>query len=179
MWVSRRLKSSVPARARCELPLGPLTRTIAATPQVVFDVIAEPYLGRTPRAMASKMRVIDRGSDLVVADHFTPILNRRLCVTTRETVAFAAPSRVSFKLLSGPVALVEEEYRLDPADDDGTHFTYVGRLGSNLPLFAKWWAGKSAHAWTQVVDRSVADIAAEAERRAAVNQSPEARRPGA
>jgi hypothetical protein len=168
MWLSRPLVGSTPVVARCELPLGPVTRTIKARPTVVFDVIAAPYLHRTPRAMAPKLRVVDRGSDLVVADHFTPILGGRLCATTRETVAFAAPSRVSFRLLSGPVALVEEEYRLDPEGEDGTLFTYVGRLGSNLPLGAKWWASKNAEAWTKVVERSIAEIAAEAERRAAL-----------
>ncbi len=37
-------------------PLGPIMRTIAAPPEVVFDVIAGPYLGRTPRAMHDKRR---------------------------------------------------------------------------------------------------------------------------
>ena len=38
-------------------PLGPITRTIAAPPETVFDVIAAPYLGRTPRALAGKLEV--------------------------------------------------------------------------------------------------------------------------
>jgi hypothetical protein len=36
-------------------PLGPIARDIAAPPEVVFDVIAAPYLGRTPRAMRDKL----------------------------------------------------------------------------------------------------------------------------
>jgi hypothetical protein len=37
-------------------PLVPLVRTIAASPDVVFDVIAGPYLGRTP-ARSPKLQV--------------------------------------------------------------------------------------------------------------------------
>ena len=48
-------------------PLGPITRTIAAPPETVFDVIAGPYLGRTPHAMADRLRVWERGSDMVLA----------------------------------------------------------------------------------------------------------------
>src|SRR5258708_24923592 len=57
-------------------PLGPLTVEIAAPPPVVFDVIAAPYLGRTPRAMAAKLRVVDRGGDMVLAEHYTPVHRR-------------------------------------------------------------------------------------------------------
>jgi hypothetical protein len=37
-------------------PLGPLALTIRVPPEVVFDVIASPYLGRTARALAEKLR---------------------------------------------------------------------------------------------------------------------------
>ena len=50
-------------------PLGPITRSIAAPPDVVFDVIAAPYLGRTPRAMQDKLRVLERSTDMVLAAH--------------------------------------------------------------------------------------------------------------
>ena len=36
-------------------PLGPITRMIAAPREIVFDVIAGPYLGQTPRAMADSL----------------------------------------------------------------------------------------------------------------------------
>jgi hypothetical protein len=41
-------------------PLGRLSQTIAAPPEVVFEVIAAPYLGRTPRALADKLQVWER-----------------------------------------------------------------------------------------------------------------------
>jgi hypothetical protein len=39
-------------------PLGPLTMVIAADPETVFDVIAAPYLGRTPRALRGEIEVL-------------------------------------------------------------------------------------------------------------------------
>jgi hypothetical protein len=40
-------------------PLGPLVVDIAAARELVFDIIAQPYLGRTTHAMAEKVRVLD------------------------------------------------------------------------------------------------------------------------
>jgi hypothetical protein len=53
-------------------PLGPFGVQIAAPAETVFDVIAGPYLGRTPRAMSGKLRVLERGTDMVLAEHYTP-----------------------------------------------------------------------------------------------------------
>src|SRR6516164_5763768 len=53
--------------------LGPTVTVMRAAPEVVFEVIAAPYLGRTPRAMADSLRVLERGTDMVVAAHYTPI----------------------------------------------------------------------------------------------------------
>src|SRR5919108_6579076 len=78
-------------------PLGPIERTIAAPPETVFDVIAGPYLGRTPRAMADKLQVWERGSDMVLAAHYT----RVKCGTTStlETVRFERGERIDFRLV--------------------------------------------------------------------------------
>jgi hypothetical protein len=53
-------------------PLGPQVVEMTAPREVVFDVIAEPYLGRAPKALADKLRVLERGGDMVLAAHFTP-----------------------------------------------------------------------------------------------------------
>src|SRR5918995_4062183 len=57
-------------------PLGPQLVEMAAPREVVFDVIAEPYQGRAPRALADKLRVLERGNDMVLAAHFTPLGGR-------------------------------------------------------------------------------------------------------
>src|SRR5918998_4512768 len=88
-------------------PLGPIALYIAAPPEMVFDVIAAPYLGRTPRAMRGKLDVIERGTDLVLAAHHTELAHG-LTVTTVETVHFERPHRISFRLVKGPVPHVLE-----------------------------------------------------------------------
>src|SRR5258708_30550753 len=50
-------------------PLGPFGVDVAAPADTVFDVIAAPYLRRTPRTMARKPPVLDRGTDIVLAEH--------------------------------------------------------------------------------------------------------------
>jgi hypothetical protein len=54
------LTLGVGRRVRAFRPLGV---AIAAPRETVFDVIAAPYLAKTPRAMRSKLRVLERGSD--------------------------------------------------------------------------------------------------------------------
>jgi hypothetical protein len=46
---------------------GPTCWTVAADRETVFDTIAGPYLGRTPQALADKLHVWERGSDMVLA----------------------------------------------------------------------------------------------------------------
>ena len=83
-------------------PLGPFTIEVAAPPPVVFDVIAAPYLGRTPRAMAGKLRVVERRGDMVLAEHYTPVHGGRLTAATLETVTFDRPHRIGFRLSATP-----------------------------------------------------------------------------
>jgi hypothetical protein len=85
-------------------PLDPLSVAIAAPRETVFDVIAAPYLGRTPRALSTEIEVLERGSDMVVAAHRTPV-GRGTVTTTAESVRFARPDTVSFRLLRGSVVV--------------------------------------------------------------------------
>ena len=95
------LDLGVGRRAR---PLGPQHLEVAAPREVVFDLIAEPYLGRASRALADKVRVLERGSDMVLTAHFTPLGGRLgLVAQTVETVRFTRPERVEFRLVRGPV----------------------------------------------------------------------------
>src|ERR687896_453715 len=145
-------------------PLGPIALDIAAPPEVVFDVIAAPYLGRTPRALRHKLEVIERGADLVLAAHHTPVAPR-LTVTTVETVRFERPHRISFRLVKGPVPHVLERYELRRSDS-GTAFEYRGELGTDLWALGAIWGNVIAPSWEQTVERSLETIRSEAERRA-------------
>jgi hypothetical protein len=145
-------------------PLGPIALDIAAPPEVVFDVIAAPYLGRTPRALRGRLEVLERGADLVLAAHFTPVAPG-LTVTTVETVRFERPHRVAFRLIKGPVPHVLERYELRPSES-GTAFEYRGELGTDLWALGAVWAGVVAPSWERTVASSLENVRVEAERRA-------------
>jgi hypothetical protein len=143
--------------------LGPLHVSIEAPPDVVFDVIAGPYLGRTPKAMESKLRVLERGADLVLAAHYTP-LPAGLVATTVETVRFERPHRIDFRLVRGPVPHVVETFELRP-DGNGTEFVYSGELGTDLWGAGSWWGDRVAARWERAVGQSIASVKTESERR--------------
>ncbi len=148
-------------------PLGPLRETIRAPQEVVFDVIAGPYLGKTPRALAEKVRVWERGSDMVLAAHFTPV--KCGITTTLESVRFQRPDRIDFRLVRGPVPHLVESFLLTPSDG-GTELRWQGELGTDLWAIGEWWGGRVARTWTHVVRTSLHELAAEAERRAHVGR---------
>lgn len=149
--------------------LGPIERSIAAPPETVFDVIATPYLRRTPRAMHHKLRVWERGSDMVLAAHMTT--TGRLTTTTVETVRFERPHRISFRLVRGPVPHVIETYELTETAD-GTLFVYSGELGTDGWGVGQWWGNRVAAPWERAVATSLQSIQAEAERRDATRRGP-------
>jgi len=143
-------------------PLGPLRLDIAASPETVFDVVAEPYLHRTPRAMADKLEVFERGTDMVLAAHHTR--TRRFTTTTLETVRFERPTLVSFRLVRGPVPHVIETFRLEPTPE-GTHFEYRGELGTDFWTLGRAWGNLVADKWEATVRESLESIRSESERR--------------
>jgi len=145
-------------------PLGPIAVEIAALPPVVFDVIAAPYLGKTPRALASKLRVVERASDMALAEHYTPVLGGRLTTATLETVTFDRPHRIGFRLVRGPVPHVLEEFKLT-AHDKATVLEYSGELGTDLGPAGRWWGDRVAASWEGAVRGSLTSIKEEAERR--------------
>jgi Polyketide cyclase / dehydrase and lipid transport len=145
------------------LPLGPIALRIAAPPETVFDVIAAPYLGRTPRAMQDKLRVLERGTDMVLAAHYTKA--GAFTTVTVETVRFERPDRVSFRLVRGPVPHVIESYELT-ADANATEFTYSGEIGADLWALGAWWAARVKGPWERTVAHALEAVKAEAERRA-------------
>lgn len=145
-------------------PLGPFGVEIAAPAATVFDVIAAPYLGRTPRAMSGELRVLRRGTDMVLAEHYTPVHKGRLTAATLETVTFDRPHRIEFLLVRGPVPYVAEEFAF--TEHEGmTRLDYSGELGTDFAIAGQWWGGRVAAAWEAAVRSSFAGIRAEAERR--------------
>ncbi|MFE0704175.1 hypothetical protein [Streptomyces sp. NPDC058872] len=107
--------------------------------------------------------VLERGSDLVLAAHRTPVAGGRLTATTVETVRFTRPERVDFRLVRGPVPAVTETFTLVERGD-GTRPVYEGRLGTDLWWVGQWWGGLVAPRWEATVAASLAAIRQEAER---------------
>jgi uncharacterized protein YndB with AHSA1/START domain len=153
-------------------PLGPIERTIAAPPETVFDVIAAPYLGRTPRALADKLQVWERSSDMVLAAHMTP--TGPLTVTTVETVRFERPHRITFRLVRGPVPHVAEVFELTEAEV-GTELTWRGELGTDLGWIGERWGNLVARSWMRAVEASIAAVKSEAETRSRARAQPSTR----
>ncbi|MFI2367968.1 SRPBCC family protein [Streptomyces sp. NPDC018833] len=147
--------------------LGPQTVDIEAPREVVFDVIAQPYLGRTTRAMREKVAVLERGSDLVLAAHHTPVAGGRLTATTVETVKFTRPERVGFRLVRGPVPAVVESFELSERGP-GTRLEYTGEMGTDLWALGQWWGSVVAQRWEATVAASLSAFKQESERRAAL-----------
>jgi hypothetical protein len=145
-------------------PLGPFSVTVAAPPEVVFDVIAAPYLGRTPTAMTDKLRVLERSADMVLAEHRTPVRDGLVAVTL-ETVRFSRPHRVDFRLVRGPVPHVVEHFLLS-GEGSGTRLEYGGEIGADFWGAGRWWADRVAAPWESAVRASFAGVRTEAERRA-------------
>lgn len=155
---------------RSSRPLGPLSLKVAAPRETVFDVIAAPYEVRAPRAMRDKITVLERGADLVLAAHHTPIRGR-LQATTVETVRFRRPERVDFRLVRGPVPHVVETFWLHARGDE-TLLEYAGELGTDLWGLGARWGDLVATKWEAVVEESFAAVKAEAERRTSSPKHP-------
>jgi len=145
-------------------PLGPFTWHIAAPRELVFDVISAPYLRRTPRGLGSKLRVLERGADMVLAEHFTSV--GPPVTTALETVRFEPPELIHFRLVRGPVPYVLERFHLHEAEA-GTELEYSGELGTDLWAAGRWWGALVAPRWEAAVRGSLGAVKAEAEQRAA------------
>lgn len=146
--------------------LGPLTTTVAAPRELVFEQISGPYLGRVPAQMRDRLEVVERGEDLVVATHRTPV--GFFTSETVEAVGFEPPARVRFRHLRGPVPHAVEEFVLDEVDDGVTAITYRGEIGLDLWgvgwLAARW---VTRPVWEEEVAAALDRIRQGAERRAA------------
>ena len=149
---------------RRKVELEEFETTIGAPRETVFEVIASPYLQRTPHAMADKLKVLERGSDMVLAEHYTPA-TFGIVTTTLETVRFEPPERVHFRLLRGPVPHAEEIFELF-AEGATTRFHYMGRLEADWGPAGAAWARAVARHWNCKVRDSVEAVKVEAERRA-------------
>jgi hypothetical protein len=142
--------------------LGPITMSIAAPRELVFEMIAAPYLDRMPGG--SGIDVLLRGDDVVVAAHNTRV--HFYTARTVEAVDFDSPRRVGFRHLTGPVPYAVEQFALE--DVDGvTQLRYEGEMGIDFFAFgriaARHWVRPQ---WERVVREHLEDLKRRAEQRA-------------
>ncbi len=144
--------------------LGPIDARIEAPREIVFEVIATPYLGSVPASLREKIQVVEGTDSMVLAAHETPVRDD-LVATTVETVRFEPPGVIHFRLVRGPVPHVVERFELT-ADGDATLFHYQGELGTDLWAVGRWWGDRVADRWEDAVRGSLAEIKRIAEMRA-------------
>jgi hypothetical protein len=142
--------------------LGPVTWEIAADRETVFDVIASPYLQKTPRSMKDHLHVWEHGTDMVLAAHFTQV--KCGITSTLETVRFERPERIHFRLVRGPVPHVRECFILENTDS-GSTLTWEGELGTDFGRLGALWGDVVARSWDKAVRTSMKAIIRESERR--------------
>jgi hypothetical protein len=140
--------------------LGPITITIAAPRELVFEIIAAPYLGQGPGG--SDIEVVARSDRLVVAAHHTKV--HFYTAHTMEVIDFEPPTRVGFRHLTGPVPYAVEEFALEEAGE-GTELRYAGELGIDFfvlgRIAARYWVRPQ---WERVVADHLDDLRQRAER---------------
>jgi uncharacterized protein YndB with AHSA1/START domain len=153
--------------------LGPLTVEIAAPPELVFEHLSAPYLGRAPRDVAATLEVIERGSDMVVARHFSKVAF--YTSETVESVRFEPPRRISFRHLRGPVPHAVEAFDLVD-HDEGTQLVYTGELGIDFwalgKLAGRYWVTPT---WLGIVRAHLDQVKTATEARAAARRRREQR----
>jgi hypothetical protein len=143
--------------------LGPQLVRIRAPREMVFDLVAVPYLSKNPpRALREKVEVLDRGADLVLAAHRTQA--GRLTAVTVETVSFDRPERIGFRLVRGPVPFVAESFTLNEVDDGAaTELVYLGEMGTDGWGLGALWGRVVARLWERAVEGSLEGLKASAE----------------
>jgi uncharacterized protein YndB with AHSA1/START domain len=151
--------------------LGPITIRIAAPRELVFEIIAAPYLGRAPAG--SGIEVVARGDRLVVAAHHTKV--HFYTARTVEALEFEPPARVAFRHLTGPVPHAVEEFALEEVSD-GTELRYAGELGIDFfvlgRIAGRYWVRPQ---WERVVREHLNDLRERAEQIANRRHAPEPR----
>ncbi|MGN6170099.1 MAG: SRPBCC family protein [Solirubrobacteraceae bacterium] len=142
--------------------LGPITATIRAPRELVFEIIAAPYAGR---ASVAGIEVLAHSEHLAVARHHTRM--HFYTAQTTEVIDLKPPTRVGFRHLTGPVPHAREQFVLEETEA-GTELRYSGELGIDFYILGRI-AGRHwvRPQWERVVTAHIEDVKELAEARAA------------
>jgi uncharacterized protein YndB with AHSA1/START domain len=141
-------------------PLGPITVAIDAPREIVFEIIAAPYLGRV---RVPEIDVLARDRRLAVAAHHTKV--HFYTARTVEVIELEPPSRVGFRHITGPVPHAVEEFVLT-GDGDRSELRYSGEIGIDFFILGRV-AGRRwvRPQWEATVREHLDDVKERAERR--------------
>ena len=142
--------------------LGPIAIQIEAPRELVFEIVAAPYLGR---ASPSDIDLLAGDERLAVAIHHTQV--HFYTARTVELIELDPPSRVEFRHITGPVPHAVEEFTLSDLDGQ-SELRYEGEIGIDFfvlgRLAARHWVRPQ---WEGAVRRHLEDVKQGAEERAA------------
>jgi hypothetical protein len=143
-------------------PLGPITIRVDAPRELVFEILAAPYL---ERARSPGIEILARDRRLTVAAHHTKV--HFYTARTVEVIELDEPSRVGFRHLTGPVPHATEEFALT-ADVDRTELRYSGEIGIDFfilgRLAGRHWVRPQ---WERTVRAHLDEVKERAEQRSA------------
>jgi hypothetical protein len=143
--------------------LGPITLTIAAPRELVFEILSAPYLGRA--SGGSEIEVLASDEALVVAAHHTKV--HFYTARTVEVVELDPPAGMGFHHLTGPVPHAVERFALEEAGGD-TELRYGGEVGIDFfflgRIAGRYWVRSQ---WERAVREHLEDLKERAEARAA------------
>ncbi|HET6998105.1 MAG TPA: SRPBCC family protein [Solirubrobacterales bacterium] len=138
-------------------------RQVAASPETVFEVLTDHrrYCEITPMRKSTLEREGEPTPNGVGAIRVLTAIGPPL---REEVIAYDAPTRFSYKLLSGaPLRDHVGTVELTPQQDGGTKFVYAVRTTATLPVVGGAIVAAARAAVKQLFD----GIAKESERRAA------------
>jgi hypothetical protein len=143
-------------------PLGPITVEIDAPRELVFEILAAPYL---ERASGPGIEVLARDGHLAVAAHHTKV--HFYTARTVEVIELNPPAGIGFRHLTGPVPHALEEFSLTD-DGDRSELLYSGEIGIDFfvpgRLAGRLWVRPQ---WERAVRSHLEDVKERAERRSA------------
>ena len=143
-------------------PLGPITIGIDAPREIVFEILAAPYVGR---ARAEGIDVLAGDGRLAVAAHHTKV--HFYTARTVEVIELEEPTRIGFRHLTGPVPHAVEEFLLTEKDGR-TELHYTGEIGIDFFVLGRI-AGRRwvRPQWERTVRAHLEDVKERAEQRSA------------
>lgn len=107
--------------------VGPLSRAIAAPPELVYQMLSA--IGQGSQRNGERSQVLERNGDELICDFWTPLRlpgGAEHVVRTRERVTLRPPDQLTYEHLDGPVRGLRESITVTAGPEGGCAITYAG-----------------------------------------------------